>query len=162
MQFIITVLHEPQLLILDEPFSGFDPNNADLLKREIMELRDQGHTILFSTHNMASVEEICDNIALIDHSKVVLSGDVDDVKNRYKDNTYYLVIPAEAELQGVEILSQEQKRNKKYLVVRKPAEETNSQFVNSLTRQTEILSFTERIPSMDEIFLRVVRNGEIK
>ena len=162
VQFIITVLHEPQLLILDEPFSGFDPNNADLLKREIMELRDQGHTILFSTHNMASVEEICDNIALIDHSKVVLSGDVDDVKNRYKDNTYYLVIPAEAELQGVEILSQEQKRNKKYLVVRKPAEETNSQFVNSLTRQTEILSFTERIPSMDEIFLRVVRNGEIK
>ena len=162
VQFIITVLHRPQLMILDEPFSGFDPNNADLLKREIMELRNQGHTILFSTHNMASVEEICDNIALIDHSRVVLQGDVDDVKNRYKYNTYHLVIPAESELHDVEILSQEQKRSRKYLIIQKPSEETNSQFIERLSQQTEIAGFTERMPSMDEIFLRVVRNGEIK
>ena len=77
VQFIITVIHEPELLIFDEPFSGFDPVNAELLKREILELRDKGHTILFSTHNMASVEEICDRIALINHSKVVLDGEVD-------------------------------------------------------------------------------------
>ena len=93
VQFVITVLHNPPLLIFDEPFSGFDPVNAELLKKEILQLRDEGHTILFSTHNMASVEEICDSIALINHSKVVLQGDVDDVRQRYKENTYQLESP---------------------------------------------------------------------
>ena len=79
LQFIVTVLHEPQLLIFDEPFSGFDPVNAELLKKEILELKDAGHTIIFSTHNMSSVEEICDNIALINRSQVVLSGNVTEV-----------------------------------------------------------------------------------
>ena len=86
VQFITTVLHEPPLLIFDEPFSGFDPVNAELLKREILELRDKGHTILFSTHNMASVEELCDSIALINHSKVVLQGTVETTRAQYKDD----------------------------------------------------------------------------
>ncbi len=162
IQFIITVLHRPQLLIFDEPFSGFDPENVELLKKEMLALRDEGSTILFSTHNMASVEEICDTIALINHSKVVLSGDVDDIKTRYKDNTYDLVIPNGVTLEGVEILSEEQKNNKQRLMVRKPEEETNSQFVTRLAQQTEILSFAERMPSMNEIFLRVVGHDEIK
>ena len=88
VQFVITVLHRPRLLIFDEPFSGFDPVNAELLKREILKLKDEGHTIIFSTHNMASVEEICDHIALINHSKVVLQGAVTDIRSRYKSNQY--------------------------------------------------------------------------
>ena len=84
VQFIITVIHEPSLLIFDEPFSGFDPVNAERLKQEILELKEKGHTIIFSTHNMASVEEICDNIALINKSQVVLSGNVAEVRNRFR------------------------------------------------------------------------------
>lgn len=85
VQFVITVLHKPQLLIFDEPFSGFDPVNAELLKSEILKLRDEGHTIIYSTHNMASVEDVCDNIALIDHSRVVLQGPVQEVKRQFAD-----------------------------------------------------------------------------
>lgn len=88
VQFVTTVVHRPQLMIFDEPFSGFDPVNAELLKREILELRDQGHTIIYSTHNMASVEDVCDNIALINKSKVVLSGSVIDAKRQFADGTY--------------------------------------------------------------------------
>ena len=88
VQFIITVIHEPELLIFDEPFSGFDPVNADRLKQEILELKAAGHTIIFSTHNMSSVEEICDEIALINRSEVVLSGNVKEVRERFKSNTY--------------------------------------------------------------------------
>ena len=87
VQFIITVLHKPQLLIFDEPFSGFDPVNAELLKAEILKFRDEGHTIIYSTHNMASVEDVCDNIALIDHSRVVLQGPVKDVKRQFADGS---------------------------------------------------------------------------
>ena len=83
VQFIITVLHKPQLLIFDEPFSGFDPVNTEMLKREILALRDEGHTVIFSTHNMSSVEEICDEIALINHSQVVLSGNVNEVRSTF-------------------------------------------------------------------------------
>lgn len=88
VQFVITVLHEPELLIFDEPFSGFDPVNAELLKREILALRDKGHTIIYSTHNMASVEDVCDNIALINKSHLVLSGSVEEVKSRFADGRY--------------------------------------------------------------------------
>lgn len=88
VQFVITVLHEPELLIFDEPFSGFDPVNAEILKQEILRLRDAGHTIIYSTHNMASVEDVCDDIALINHSRLVLSGSVEEVKGRYADGRY--------------------------------------------------------------------------
>ena len=95
VQFIITVIHEPELLIFDEPFSGFDPVNADRLKQEILELKAAGHTIIFSTHNMSSVEEICDEIALINRSEVVLSGNVKEVRERFKSNTYILNVRKE-------------------------------------------------------------------
>jgi len=85
VQFITTVLHEPPLLIFDEPFSGFDPVNAELLKNEILQLRDKGHTIIFSTHNMASVEEVCDKIALVNNSKIVLQGTVEDIQERFQE-----------------------------------------------------------------------------
>lgn len=162
VQFVITVLHKPQLLIFDEPFSGFDPVNAELLKNEMLSLRNEGHTILFSTHNMASVETICDNIALINHSKVVLRGDVEDVKTRYKDNTYKIVIPAGVDLQGIDVLSTDIKGSKQTLMVRKPSDESNSQFVTRLAQQTELFNFAEQMPSMNDVFLRVVGKDEIK
>ena len=88
VQFVTTILHEPELLIFDEPFSGFDPINANLLKEEILELKKKGSTIIFSTHNMGSVEELCDHITLINKSKNILEGQIDDIKQKYKSNTY--------------------------------------------------------------------------
>ena len=162
VQFIITVLHRPQLLIFDEPFSGFDPVNAELLKAEMLRLKNEGHTILFSTHNMASVEEICDNIALINHSQVVLRGAVDEIKERYKDHTYSLVIPENAHLEGIETISSDTRQKKQYLIVRKPQEETSASFVTRIAQQSDIFSFSECLPSMNDVFLRVVGNDEIK
>lgn len=164
VQFIITVLHEPPLLIFDEPFSGFDPVNAEILKKEILELRDKGHTILFSTHNMASVEEICDDIALINHSKVVLQGSVDEIRDRYKNNTYRVTIPAEAsffEQLECEVLGEETKGKEKVITVRKPEGKTNSQLLSHLAEQVEILGFEECLPSMNDIFIRVVADNEL-
>lgn len=96
VQFIVTVVHEPALLIFDEPFSGFDPVNTDRLKQEILELKAAGHTLIFSTHQMASVEEICDEIALIDHSRVVLAGAIAEVRNRFKSDTFTIRIRPDA------------------------------------------------------------------
>ena len=163
VQFVITVLHKPQLLIFDEPFSGFDPVNADLLKKEILALRDQGHSILFSTHNMASVEEICDNIALINHSKVVLQGEVNDVRQRYKDNTYRVVVPSETQVPDtIEVISREEQTGHSVLMVRKPADESNSAFITRLAADMEILEFSEQLPSMNDVFIRVVKEDEVK
>ncbi|MDD4759720.1 MAG: ABC transporter ATP-binding protein [Bacteroidaceae bacterium] len=164
VQFIITILHEPPLLIFDEPFSGFDPVNAEILKKEILELRDKGHTILFSTHNMSSVEEICDDIALINHSKVVLQGPVDEIRERYKNNTYRVTIPAQVsffEQSVCEVLGEETKGKEKVLTVRKPEGETNSQLLSHLAEQVEILGFEECLPSMNDIFIRVVADNEL-
>lgn len=138
VQFIITVIHEPELLIFDEPFSGFDPVNADRLKQEILELKAAGHTIIFSTHNMSSVEEICDEIALIDRSEVVLSGNVKEVRERFKSNTYILNVRKETG--GIEELR-----------IRKEENISNSDWLTRLASQYEILSFTEEIPSMNDI-----------
>lgn len=164
VQFIITVLHEPPLLIFDEPFSGFDPVNAEILKKEILELRDKGHTILFSTHNMASVEEICDNIALINHSKVVLQGPVDEIRNRYKNNTYRVTMPVESKVVnlGCEVIGEEVKEKEKIVTVRKPKGETNSEMLVHLAEQVEILGFEECLPSMNDIFIRVVADNELR
>jgi ABC-2 type transport system ATP-binding protein len=101
VQFITTVLHRPKLLIFDEPFSGFDPINANLLKQEILNLRNEGATIIFSTHNMSSVEEICDEISLINASKVILSGHVDEIKTSFKTNTFSFTIKSEMEKSDV-------------------------------------------------------------
>lgn len=159
VQFVITVLHRPQLLIFDEPFSGFDPVNAELLKREILELKQQGHTIIFSTHNMASVEEICDHIALINHSEVVLQGAVSEVRERFKSDTYTLTTPADKKVEAsarFEILEQVNLSDENRYTLRKLHECSNSDLLSELAQQTEIRSFAERIPSMHEIFIRTV------
>ncbi len=159
VQFIITVLHEPALLILDEPFSGFDPVNAELLKREILNMRDQGTTVIFSTHNMSSVEEICDEIALINHSKVVLSGKVSEVKERFRSGTFEVsstsgVLSSE---EGIfEVLSSYTVGGLTTYRLAKAAGLTNSQLAMALSERLEIRSFTELMPSMQEVFLKVV------
>lgn len=102
VQFIVTVLHEPELLIFDEPFSGFDPINANLLKEEILGLRDKGSTVIFSTHNMSSVEEICDHITLINKSRNILTGRVDEIRRRHGNNIFQVAYRGDAEaLRGV-------------------------------------------------------------
>lgn len=162
VQFVATVIHNPQLLIFDEPFSGFDPVNAELLKKEILDLRNQGHTIIFSTHNMASVEEICDNIALIDKSKVVLSGNVLEVRNRYKTDNIVLTYRKQSEkLKSIpemfDILSvEDQESGITSVRMHKHRNVTNSALLTSLAEQVEILSFAEEIPSMNEIFINTV------
>ncbi|MDD4591090.1 MAG: ATP-binding cassette domain-containing protein [Parabacteroides sp.] len=162
VQFVATIIHNPQLLIFDEPFSGFDPVNAELLKREILDMRDQGHTIIFSTHNMASVEEICDNIALIDKSRVVLSGNVQEVRNRYKTDNIVMTYRKQAEaLKAVpdvfDILSVEDSKSGITSVrMHKHKDVSNSALLVSLADQVEIFSFTEEIPSMNEIFINTV------
>lgn len=159
VQFITTVLHEPQLLILDEPFSGFDPVNAEMLKREILELKAKGHTIIFSTHNMNSVEEICDDIALINRSHLVLEGCVDDVRRQFKSNLFYVEADSQKILppmEGVEILSIETAGDTTRYKLKKQQEMTNSEFVSALAQKIEISTFKEFIPSMNEIFISVV------
>lgn len=160
VQFVITVLHRPRLLIFDEPFSGFDPVNAELLKREILKLKDEEHTIIFSTHNMASVEEICDHIALINHSKVVLQGAVTDIRSRYKSNQYELTMQSSKPLQNsdaFEIVSSEvQDEQTVNYKLRKLTSISNSELLSLVGAQGEICKFTECIPSMNDIFIRTV------
>lgn len=163
VQFIITVIHEPPLLIFDEPFSGFDPVNADILKQEILDLKNEGRTIIFSTHNMASVEEICDDIALINRSQVVLSGNVTEVRHRFKGNTFLLKLQALSDnsqpIDGADkytVLSDTTDRDVREVRIHKTAEISNSELLSSLTRQGEILSFSEELPSMNDIFINTV------
>jgi ABC-2 type transport system ATP-binding protein len=160
VQFIVTVIHEPELLIFDEPFSGFDPVNTEQLKKEILELKNAGRTIIFSTHNMASVEEICDDIALIDKSEVVLSGHVAEVRNRFKSNTFNICIRKDefAPSPGLfTVLSKTAGTDGTLTVrIRKEKETGNSALLNILTQKYEIISFAEELPSMNEVFLTAV------
>lgn len=164
VQFIITIIHEPALLIFDEPFSGFDPVNAELLKQEILTLKAAGHTIIFSTHNMASVEEICDEIALINKSQVVLSGNVKEIRNRYKTNTYTLdVCKGYTSLpECCTVLSEKVDEDLVRLHIHKEGEISNSALLAALSGHVEILSFTEDIPSMNDIFINTVSGTKTK
>lgn len=159
VQFIITLVHQPELLIFDEPFSGFDPVNAERLKKEILELRDKGHTIIFSTHNMASVEEICDHIVLIDHSKVVLSGNVAEIKSRYRTGLYELLTPnayLTAEPGVYDIIESKRLGVGCRYLVKKADALSNSQLIAHLAEKAEIVHFSEQMPSMNDIFLQIV------
>ena len=159
VQFIVTVVHNPDLLIFDEPFSGFDPVNAELLKNEILELKAQGKTILFSTHNMASVEEICDEIALIHRSRVVLNGEVEEVRNRYKNRIFKIQSLQEElniESHAGDIIERVKAYHSFIFRTRIAANQSHSDFLSALVQNNEILSFEEEIPSMNDIFIRMV------
>ena len=159
IQFIITVLHEPKLLIFDEPFSGFDPLNAELLKQEMLQLRDRGATIIFSTHNMASVEEVCDDIALIHRSQVRLQGNVQDIRERNRTGEFSLTTTSgqltEQPDQFV-ILEQRQQGALTTYRLKKQESLSNSALVQRLANEVEIRSFSEILPTMNDIFLRTV------
>ena len=161
IQFIITVLHEPKLLIFDEPFSGFDPLNAELLKQEMLQLRDRGATIIFSTHNMASVEEVCDDIALIHRSQVRLQGNVQDIREQNRTGEFSLTTTSgqltEQPDQFV-ILEQRQQGALTTYRLKKQESLTNSALVQRLANEVEIRSFSEILPTMNDIFLRTVGN----
>ena len=163
IQFIVTVIHEPELLIFDEPFSGFDPVNTEQLKKEILELKARGRTIIFSTHNMASVEEICDDIALINKSEVVLTGAVDEVRNRFKSNTFKVSVLNDRFVASPDIYSviSESKGSNHLLNVhiRKEQSISNSELLAFLAQHHEIFSFTEELPSMNEVFLQAVKSS---
>ena len=165
VQFIITVVHEPKLLILDEPFSGFDPVNAELLKQEILGLKAKGHTIIFSTHNMGSVEEICDHIALINHSHVVLKGPVQEVREQFKSYQYALRVKQGPETLPVLNSALFEEQGRKELTggeleirIKKQKGVSNSELLRQLAGQLDIISFQEEIPSMHDIFIQVVAN----
>ena len=165
VQFICTVLHEPQLLIFDEPFSGFDPINANLLKQEILSLRENGATIIFSTHNMSSVEEICDHVALINKSKKILDGNIFDVKERYKTNTFDVVYKGSFDKlenamgANVKILQHNETDRVNELTVSHSDGGSHNDLLMAIAANAEILSYTERIPSMNEVFIRVVNDN---
>ncbi|MDR0659300.1 MAG: ATP-binding cassette domain-containing protein [Prevotellaceae bacterium] len=162
VQFIITILHDPELLIFDEPFSGFDPINVNLLKNEILDLKRRGRTIIFSTHNMGSVEELCDHIALINKSRKVLDGQIDEVRRKYGDNIYELGFKGELDkLNGIltdsyEIVSEEQSDSMNLVKIKILKEEKPNYLLSLLISQVEVLHFNEIIPSMNDIFIKVV------
>lgn len=159
IQFITTVIHDPQLLILDEPFSGFDPVNAELLKNEILELKAKGKTIILSTHNMESVEALCDEISLINKSQVVLQGNVKDIRNRYKNHAFSLVVSGSEFDFSSELFSLEAKEANREITkvkIKKLGEASNSQILREITDRYEVLSFEEELPSMNEIFIQTV------
>ena len=158
VQFITTVLHEPKLLIFDEPFSGFDPVNTDLLKREILDLRDKGATIIFSTHNMESVEELCENISLVNHAKIVLQGNVTEIKKSFASKTYKIstATPIE-ENSDFELLTEKQMNGIVESTIKKISSGGNNILLNEIIKQTEIISFEELLPSMNDIFIETVK-----
>lgn len=159
IQFVATVLHEPQLIILDEPFSGFDPINADLIKNEILELKEKGSTIIFSTHRMESVEELCDHIALINKSEKVLDGAKSEIKERFKTNTYNIKYSGEllTTSNDFEIINTEKiEDNFSSSTIKLNTGTPVNQLIRQIIDQVELRSFGENIPTMNDIFKMVV------
>jgi ABC-2 type transport system ATP-binding protein len=164
IQFIVTIIHKPKLLIFDEPFSGFDPINVNLLKQEILNLRNEGTTIIFSTHNMASVEEICDHIALINKAQTILDGQVAEIKERFKQHIF------ELQVQGnIETLEQELKSNfiiessevnsqGQNMRIKMESHFTSNDLLKVVMKHAEIQNFKELLPSMNDIFIQMVQS----
>jgi ABC-2 type transport system ATP-binding protein len=162
VQFIVTIIHEPKMLIFDEPFSGFDPINVNLLKEEILELKKKGSTIIFSTHNMASVEELCDHIALIDNARKILDGNVWEIKQTYKTNTFEIQYTKfDGDIRSFlspELQVVEQSRVNEHFVakIRIPVNANPNDLIREMLPQVTIQSINEIIPSMNDIFIRTV------
>ncbi len=165
VQFITTVVHKPSLLILDEPFSGFDPVNAQIIREEILRLKDEGATIILSTHNMESVEELCDNIALINKSHVVISGGVDEIRRKYGNNNVELIYTSSEPLTSVEgmyTMLSDQDDSGRHTAVLSIADVCDSNKVLSkvLEAGVTVNSFKELVPRMNDIFIKLVTEEE--
>lgn len=165
VQFITTVVHKPSLMILDEPFSGFDPVNAELIRKEILELKEQGATIILSTHNMESVEELCDNIALINKSHLVLSGGVDEIRRQYGNNHVELIYSGENVLAPVEglfsVISDADDNGRHRAVLSLDHEGLGNEVLTAVIGQGLLVnSFKELLPRMNDIFIKLVTEGK--
>jgi ABC-2 type transport system ATP-binding protein len=159
VQFVTTVLHEPKLLIFDEPFTGFDPVNTKIVKNEILFLRERGATIIFSTHNMESVEELCDNITLIDKAKTILEGSVHEIRSKWAANEYDLAFEGDVKIEGnghYSILKQHQDNNKSIFRLKTTGDTGTNDILQNVMKSGKIISFNPALPSMNEIFIRVV------
>ena len=161
VQFITTVVHKPSLMILDEPFSGFDPVNAELIRKEILRLKDEGATIILSTHNMESVEELCDNIALINKSHLVITGGVNEIRHKYGNNNIELVYTGEDKVKDAEgifkVLSDEDNSGRHTAVLTLGENVSSNDALSVLLGQDIIVnSFKELIPRMNDIFIKLV------
>ncbi|MBN2487221.1 MAG: ATP-binding cassette domain-containing protein [Bacteroidales bacterium] len=166
VQFIVSMLHEPELLILDEPFSGFDPVNAGLLKQEVLKQKALGRTIILSTHDMASVEELCDYITLINKSKAVLEGKVDDIRAKYKSNKFEIVYSGNVgalsgALAGNYLLEASgiKDNGHSYAIIGMGNRQAGNDLLKLLISVVDIHSFREILPSMNEVFIAAVRNS---
>ena len=164
VQFITTVVHKPSLLILDEPFSGFDPVNAQVIREEILRLKEEGATIILSTHNMESVEELCDNIALINKSHVVVTGGVDEIRRKYGNNNVELIYTSEAPLNAVEdcfnVLSDIDDAGRHTAVIALEGEASGNDVLQAAIGQGVVVnSFKELIPRMNDIFIKLVKEA---
>ena len=160
VQFITTVVHKPSLLILDEPFSGFDPVNAQLIREEILRLKEEGATIILSTHNMESVEELCDNIALINKSKVVIAGGVDEIRHKYGNNNVEVIYTSEeplADAQSFRVLSDSDDAGRHTAVLELAGGAGSNDALKDLLAQgVTVNSFKELVPRMNDIFIKLV------
>ncbi|WP_299606588.1 ABC transporter ATP-binding protein [uncultured Aquimarina sp.] len=169
VQFIVTVLHRPKLLIFDEPFSGFDPINANVIKDEILQLRDEGATVIFSTHRMESVEELCDHIALIHKSNKILEGKVSDIKKAYKSNTFEVgllsdnMLELEKTLQNkfnTELANFKAIDEQLKLKISLDKQVAPNELLSFLTERAQVVRFNEVIPSVNEIFIKTITENE--
>ena len=156
VQFAITVIHNPDLLIFDEPFSGFDPVNTSIIRKEILELKEKGTSIIFSTHRMESVEEICDEITLIDNGISILQGEINSIKDQFRNNIFQIELNSnKLKLDGFEIIHQD----KNNFTVKVPSDKNSKELITEILKNSEIISFNEKIPSMEEIFIKTVSDG---
>ncbi len=165
VQFVTTVVHKPRLLIFDEPFSGFDPINTTLLKKEILQLRNDGATIIFSTHNMKSVEELCDHIALINKSVKIVDGPTDEIRNKYKSNTFWVRYKGDFEQvdkaldNRFKILEHTESENENRIKIQYVNGGSNNELLQAIIPSAEIISFEELIPGMDDVFIKAVQES---
>ena len=163
IQFIATVVHQPDFLIFDEPFSGFDPVNAETLKQEILRLKEQGATVILSTHNMASVEEICDEIALINHGRVILNGEINEVRRRFRQHLYHISIEGAIDVTNLpadfQVVKKETIGNETALTIQLLNDTPSNRLLQHLIEQQHtITAFHEILPSMNEVFIKAVEN----
>jgi ABC-2 type transport system ATP-binding protein len=156
IQFIVTILHEPKLLIFDEPFSGFDPINASIIRDEIVNLRDKGTTIIFSTHRMESVEEICDHIALINNAETILEGSIENIKNKFDNKQFEVTINEDNLLESQEYTIVNQVHNVFNLTINDNF--TQKDLIKSINEKHEIILLKKHTPSIEEIFIKAIGN----
>lgn len=161
VQFICTILHKPSLLILDEPFSGFDPVNVQLVRNEILSMRDAGTSVILSTHNMESVEELCDNIALINKAKLIITGELDQIRRDHGKNEVEVIYRASAPHSFaannlISLVNQEETKRGYRAILEVKKEACSSEILRSLVSEIDILSYRELIPRMNDIFIKLV------